>query len=688
MESITEIAEKYILYNSDLRILICRPEKHCISPGINKSDDSRNIGVMGHFRRSEHKGIPRTHRMALNQYISKLDIAKPRDVMIPPPEGRPIAGLELHRDGAECLICNELASNERQMKKHCREHGWKAGNDPLWKKQPVQTFFKGHGKELKYDLNGRTDCSYIRVTPDENSRIEPLGSMPKPVLESLLKTAKEQDEERTHKLNIVQDTQDVRTLSVWLRHTEWHERFRLQDMGPLHELVKKPEVNDKRLMAWNGTRARIKSCFEGVLDLHRRNWHLIPFWLASADAQQEESVPFRRYFKSDVIKKYSDIWAQYICFCLATFRVSDRYNVQFTVSQITALEDLEQICHESNMDDMDEAAQRRMEAQIQKVSVELICHKDWLSQRSSLVHFSGILGFNMGDHRWKEAHEYTPTLAALLFCMRVLMLEHALPIADRDNPENFRREDPLMIFRRTRDYWLVEGTPTPFNYLHKLLNYGRKSGQDGRGRTICRWTQHGQILHFGGRLIRMRKWKKMVHDLLTELEGCLSEKLLFRKDKTLPYMDLNAMIDDPERTEASHYFGKVYAGGPEAARQRMLEALYESGEINEWIEALPNGKYDYRQDAINSYERQDKLFRQKLFVLMILTCGLAGRTAEMLALQYLNTMNGERDIYAEDGQIHLISSYHKLLALTNQSKVMTYDFMADFSGSCDIFLIV
>jgi hypothetical protein len=108
----------------------------------------------------------------------------------------------------------------------------------------------------------------------------------------------------------------------------------------------------------------------------------------------------------------------------------------------------------------------------------------------------------------------------------------------------------------------------------------------------------------------MRKWKKMVHDLVTELEACLSEKLLFRKDKMLPYMDLNAMIDDPERTEASHYFGKVYSGRPEAARQRMLEALYEFEEVDEWIETLPNGKYDYRQDVINSYERQDKLFHR------------------------------------------------------------------------------
>ena len=670
MESITETAGKYVLYNPDLKVLICRNEKHCVSPGTDKPGDPRNFGVISHFRRSEHKGIPRLHRAALNQYISGLGIAKPHDIVIPSPESRPIAGLELHRDGAECLQCNELTSDERQMKKHCRtKHGWDIMKDPIWKKQAVQTFFKSHGKELKYVINGCTDYSYIRITPDESSRIEPLSSIPKYVLEDLLKTAKEQDEERIRNLNKVQDSQDLTTLTIWRRHTEWHETFKNRDMGELHELAKKPRGDDKHIIAWNGTRARIKLCFEGVLDLHRRNWHLIPFWLASADPRQEESVPFRRYFKPDVIKKYSDVWAQYICFCLATLHNSDRYGIQFTNNQRTALEDLERICHQTDIDDIDEAARASAEAQILKVSIELIRHKDWEQERSSLLYFSGILGFHLEDHRWREAHEYTPTLAALLFCMRVLMLEHALPVAVRDNPENFRREDPLMIFRRTRDYWLVEGTPTPFNYLHKLLNYGMKAGRDGRGRTICRWSQYGQLLHFGARLIRMKKWKKMVHNLLKELEEVLSEKLLFRKDKMLPYMDLNSMIDDPERTEASFYFGKECSGGHEAARKRMLEALYESGETDKWIQVLSDGKYSYLQDAINSYERQDKRFREKLFILMILTCGLAGRTTEMSSLRYMNTMNGDRNIYLEDGQIHMISNYHKSMAITNELKV-------------------
>lgn len=150
MENDSEIAEKYIIYNSELKALICRKEKHCISPDADKAGGSQNYGIMDHFHRSEHKDISRKHRAALGRYIASLDIAKPQNVQIPRAERGPIAGLALYREGAECLICDELTSDERQMKKHCRIHGWNKDKESIWKKQAVQLFFKRQGKGLKY----------------------------------------------------------------------------------------------------------------------------------------------------------------------------------------------------------------------------------------------------------------------------------------------------------------------------------------------------------------------------------------------------------------------------------------------------------------------------------------------------------------------------------------------------------
>ena len=58
---------------------------------------------MNHFHHSEHKSISRKHRIAINQYIIRLDIANSHDMMILSLENRSIIELELYQEEAECL---------------------------------------------------------------------------------------------------------------------------------------------------------------------------------------------------------------------------------------------------------------------------------------------------------------------------------------------------------------------------------------------------------------------------------------------------------------------------------------------------------------------------------------------------------------------------------------------------------
>jgi len=486
------------------------------------------------------------------------------------------------------------------------------------------------------------------------------------MISSLLATAKQANDDYIRELNHISETNSLTTLTPWHRRTVWHETFINQDMAKLHGLAAKPTATNSKIHAWNYTLAMIEECFESVKDLHKRNWHLIPFWLASADMNQSESVPFRRYFKSDVVHKYAQVWQQYICFCLTALNDSSNHGVQFTQNQRSALIKLSQLI--DNFDPLEDSAtaSKELQKQIHEVSVALIKHKDWEPQRSSLIYFAGVLGFHLHDHRWKLAHEYTPTLAALQFCIRVIMLEHSLPMDTRDDDYQFRREDPLTVFRRTRDYWLVEGMPTPFNYLHKLLNYGWKVGKDGRGRTLCRWSRNGKTLFFGGKQIHMRAWKKMSHDVMDELEEFMSEKLLFRGDKSLPQMDLNEIIDDPGRVDTPHYFAR---DGFSNAQRQMLEAFVKSN--NHGVRQNgDNSGFEFDPNQVKMYLKRDREFRELLYIAYIWTCGLAGRTQENASLKYYNTMNGERNMCIEDGQFMCVSSYHKSQAITDTLKVL------------------
>ena len=450
---------------------------------------------------------------------------------------------------------------------------------------------------------------------------------------------------------------------------EWLEKFKNKDMDKLIGITKKPDKEEYLLsQVWMRTKPVIMKCFDGVKDLHRRNWHAIPFWLASAQPLQQESIPFRRYFQSDVVEKYAEFWQRYIIFCLLAYG-SDEYGVEFTEDQKNCLNKVIQALNDdSDIEDI--------EKKIHNASVSLIRHMDWNQEKSSLLYFADILGYNIVDHRWKKAHEYTPTLAALLFCIRVIMLEYALPIEDRDKPEKFATCDPLQKFRGVRDIWLVEGQATPFSQLHALLNYGFKAGKDGRGRTSCRWSHDGKVLYFGSKTITITRWKKMVHTLLVELEQMLSSRLLFRTDRRLPNIDLNPINDNPDRKEAGHFFVKEIKDGFTQGRARILKNLSES--MNEW-KKLIDGQ-GFIKAGVDDYEHWDKEFREKLFQLMILTCGLSGRTKEMSSLKYVNTMEGERSIYLEDGQVLLVGSYHKSMAIMDVPKVAVLCLISDISG--------
>ena len=61
--------------------------------------------------------------------------------------------------------------------------------------------------------------------------------------------------------------------------------------------------------------------------------------------------------------------------------------------------------------------------------------------------------------------------------------------------------------------------------------------------------------------------------------------------------------------------------------------------------------------------------RELLAILMMIVCGLSGRGTELTSLRYINTIDGDRGIYVEDGQIMFITEYHKSMAMMDDIKV-------------------
>src|SRR5579859_7479666 len=93
-----------------------------------------------------------------------------------------------------------------------------------------------------------------------------------------------------------------------------------------------------------------------------------------------------------------------------------------------------------------------------KLSVTLICHSDYAKQLSSLIYYIGIQGYNVDYKQWCMPQNYTTILAGIQFCMCILMLEHALPTATRDQFTENSILTLVDVFCEIHNKWLIDST--------------------------------------------------------------------------------------------------------------------------------------------------------------------------------------------------------------------------------------
>jgi hypothetical protein len=512
----------------------------------------------------------------------------------------------------------------------------------------------------------QTDRRYFPVT------VEPELSEPDPTLiqnliTSLLDSARTDDDNHQRELNNVPKNSELVTLTPWLRRTRWHQTFAGRDMEQLVKLMEKPDLNDHMMFGlWRNVALVLKSCYKGVQNLEDRGWYEIPYWLAGSEMSEPDSRPFRTYFTGKSIATYMEYWQKYIIFCFRAFEL-DGHGVEFTPAQSTCLAELREMMYLPRPGLTNDDLVKK----VSQLSILLIEHIDYEAKRSSLIYFSGVCGYNVPNCQWHRPENYTPILAGLQWCIRVLMLEKALPVDMRDDRAWIMQKDPLERFKETRNYWLVEGRPTPFNYIHKLLNYGFAAGKDGTARSRVRWSKDGRVLFYEGRALKMADWGRFILEMLDYLEDIMSEHLLFRKDGSIPTVDLHGFgVDNPMRREAGYYFAVQKQDGMTKGRQRILDNLFmQPKKWNKMVHTKNGEGIEFHKAGVDDYEYWVDRFLEILYIVVLITCGLPGRTKEMTSLKFVNTMNGDRNFLLEDGQFMFVTEYHKSQAIMDIPKV-------------------
>jgi hypothetical protein len=88
---------------------------------------------------------------------------------------------------------------------------------------------------------------------------------------------------------------------------------------------------------------------------------------------------------------------------------------------------------------------------------------------SGLIYFLAVLGINSDTNRLRTAKNYLYMLASVVYCMRVLSVEHLLLSASRDEQTDEDRER----FLQYREKYLADGSYSPISEALSLLAYGK-----------------------------------------------------------------------------------------------------------------------------------------------------------------------------------------------------------------------
>jgi hypothetical protein len=104
---------------------------------------------------------------------------------------------------------------------------------------------------------------------------------------------------------------------------------------------------------------------------------------------------------------------------------------------------------------------------------------DGSMKHSAILHFSGVLGVHQTELCFRKPYGYTPFLSALLWVGRLIIFEHALPIAPYTYlkvpwPARTAYPDQVQRLReQIRPKYLLRGSLAPVGYLIERLQHGR-----------------------------------------------------------------------------------------------------------------------------------------------------------------------------------------------------------------------
>ncbi|KAL5591137.1 hypothetical protein FOBRF1_014694 [Fusarium oxysporum] len=288
-----------------------------------------------------------------------------------------------------------------------------------------------------------------------------------------------------------------------------------------------------------------------------------------------------------------------------------------------------------------------------------------LASSTMLVYFSAVRGLSTPNgNEYLQPHRFTPVLARLIYCSRLVFLEAVLPHFSRIYGGIARppRHGLLRRLNAARREYMCDGTLSPMGEFLSLLSYGNALRRSQGSTFRFHWSDDGEVLSWNGnQRLSMVDFRGLACKVLRSVTASCS-RLMYDWEPT--HIDLSLIRDNLSTTTPGYSFvsdpvNQLTDAYPELLLRVCISPvdglLQEQGQnLSTWDAKVARAYLEAHDDHLKG-----------LMVLCNFDGGQCARITELLTLECFNTASTERGIGLWGAKMCSITRHHKARLATN-----------------------
>jgi superfamily II DNA helicase RecQ len=704
----TENASRFLEYNDVYRILICVRHGYAV----------RNLA--DHLSKN-HEGSKKERGEVVRQHKS-LVLHNAKDVALPPPLEQPFPALGKPQKAYICREpeCQYISAHSNGIRIHCNQrHGWKSSAEerehwnPVW----VQTFFKSAGLQKYFTVlfddkedgerqESETEAAtLVRSAEDVATTVNTADNAD---ISTITADWKKQDEKLNEELEVA-DAETAKTdHTLWFKKTGWADHLKSCTLRHLSQASRLPDRDEQTLLTavkLNGF--LIEKCVGGLASLDNETRR----WLRSAKHSEIDQRPLARLQNTESQQTYAVYMARLLCYSLRVLQsCEDSERLQGTAEGQESEAGNNSDYAEDNEGESEREGERESEDDddfgsqpvvdvfkdarrlypwqdrqkdlLRRVRESIENGWDGKSQldallkfyeslifhhvrgdtfKSAILHFLAVLGIDEETRRLRQANDFSYMLAGIVYCIRVIAVEVILPSEEREDQDD---EDDER-FKQTRDRFLADGTYSVMSKALSILAYGKSIAMNHSNAGSISWSDDRTEMSYKGTPIDVARFGSMIRGVIEEAEDKLWKDLIWATQEQRFEVPLDKLQDDVTWTKRGVSFVDNANNGLQDKREWMTRrALADARGKKMWKQK------EWSRLEVRNYLRKVDRFRELLLFCIHVTGGQPARGTEITSIRFRNGFQQDRNVFAIQGHMVIVTRYHKSQSQFDKPKVI------------------